>query len=188
MRKLTVIMSIAALIVLLSFTSALATTQNSLSVSPGTVKAGDTVSILGSGFKPGTSVSVAFDGSGIMNVSADSSGGIALSHKLPGNLASGVHSYSAEGDSGSKISAEPYSGYDRHVAIGSVKTESETKVLAEEVESTPPTTVLAEKAAPVEAKSTKSSSKELPFTGGLPLYLGLGAGILLTAVGYKLRK
>jgi hypothetical protein len=189
MKKLIVIMSIMALIVLSSFTNALATTQNSLSVSPGKVKPGDTVSVIGDGFLPGASVSVAFDGNGVKSISADSSGGIAFSHTLPGDLSQGVHSFSAEGTSNSKASSEPYSGYDKHVAIGSVKMESESTVQGEEVKPTPsttvPTAVLAEKTTPTE---TKSSRTELPFTGGLPLYLGIGAGMLLAAAGYKLRK
>jgi hypothetical protein len=185
MKRLAIIISLIALIVLSTCTIALATTQNNLSVSPGKVKPGDSVSVLGSGFKAGTNVGVTFDGGGITNVNADSSGAIAFSYKLPGNLSYGTHSFTAEGDSSSKATTEPYSGPDRHVAIGSVTMDTVVKGEKVKPEPTTSTTVLGKDVKP---KPIESNGEELPFTGGLPLYFGVGLGTVIAAIGYRLRK
>jgi hypothetical protein len=188
MKKLAITSLLVGLFVLSSYSSAFATTSSNLSISPNNVKPGSEVSVLGGGFKPGASVSVSFDGSGVKSLTADSAGDIAFSQKLPESLKAGQHSFTAEGDSGSKISSEPYSGFDRHAAVGSVNMKEEkTVVKGEEVKPTTttiPTVVKGEVAKPAPAPART----ELPFTGGLPLLIGFGAGIALIATGYKLRK
>jgi hypothetical protein len=185
MKKCGIIISIITLAVLSTSSIAFATTQSDLSISPQNAKAGNIVTVNGGGFKPGASVSTSFDGNRIEDLKADQSGDISFSYQLPSTLSGGVHSFTAEGDSASKLIVNPYQPeYDRHIAIGSF----ENKVVVEGKKVVPATTtttvVLGEKEVPVE-----SSGEELPFTGGLPLNVGMGVGALLAAVGiWKRRK
>jgi hypothetical protein len=186
MKKCGIIISIITLAVLSTSSIAFATTQSDLSISPHNAKAGNTVIVNGGGFKPGANVSTNFDGSGIKDLTADQSGDISFSYQLPSRLSGGVHSFTAEGDSASKLIVNAYyPEYDKHVAIGSF--ENKVVIKGEKVVPTTTTTIVVE-GKKVVPTPVESSGEELPFTGGLPLFLGMGVGTLLTAVGYRMRR
>ncbi|HEY3374407.1 MAG TPA: hypothetical protein VGK02_05010 [Candidatus Aquicultor sp.] len=184
MKKLTILFAILTLVVLFSFTNALATTQGSLAVSPGKTNPGGTVTVTGGGFKPNTAVGVSMDGSGGKSVTANADGNISFTYTLPNDTRPGIHSFSAQGTAYSNTGTvvEPYSHNnteDNHVALGSVRVE--TAVLGEQVTPTISTTVLGTKTTP------KPHHNELPFTGGIYLLVALIAGVFLVATSFGLR-
>lgn len=72
-------------------------TPGGLTGSTGTVKPGGTLTISGGGFKPGSTVTIRIDGVVIATVTADESGRISVTVKVPPGTKPGAHTLTATG-------------------------------------------------------------------------------------------
>jgi len=152
--------------------------QGALIVKAGAVKAGESITASGSGFKPGESVSVFWNGVFQFAVTADGKGSVSFEFVIPIDAKAGIHTLSAEGPTtkpaGAKlVLSRTIVVKDDKVAVLGVK---EKAPEAGEV------AVLGTKVQP----QAKESSM-LPMTGGALLWALLIMGLALTLTGFGIK-